>query len=203
MGVATFGTSALIEAMRLDQILSDDLATMLQAILISRHYVGADFRRDWLEAAADLEGWRAGGCASFIMWAPTTVNPESQVNFAIEALRRSAEEPDSVHRWVEATSRWLIRIGDRDAYSNLVLFLQRLLAQPWITSAQLPFVLAGIRAAADSAEVADPFEAALTSHYQDLAKKAGPALASQYVRGFVHLTNADDRSMTSRIILTR
>ncbi|MHA7222981.1 tetratricopeptide repeat protein [Arthrobacter sp. RHLT1-20] len=202
MGAAAFGTSALVEAMRLDQILSDDLATALQAILISRHYVGAPFRRDWLEAAADLDGWRAGGCASFIMWAPATANPESQVKFAMEGLRRSSDEPDSVKRWVEATSRWLIRVGDKEAYSNLVLYLQRLLAQPWITSAQLPFVLAGIRAATSSAEVADPFEAALTSHYQDLAEKAGPALASRYVRGFVHLTNADDRSMTNRIILT-
>jgi tetratricopeptide (TPR) repeat protein len=201
-GVASFGTSALIEAMRLDQILSDDLAITLQAILISRHYVGSAFRRDWLEAAAALEGWRAGGCASFMMWAPPTVNPESQVSFAIEALRRSADEPASVQRWVEATSRWLIRIGDRDAYSNLVVFLQRLLSQPWLTSAQLPFVLAGIRAATSSAEVADPFEAALTSHYQGLAEKTGPALASEYVRGFVQLTNSDDRSMTSRIILT-
>lgn len=188
--------------MRLDQILSDDLATALQAILISRHYVGAAFRRDWLEAAADLDGWRASGCASFIMWAPATANPESQVKFAMEGLRRSSDEPDSVKRWVEATSRWLIRIGDKEAYSNLVLYLQRLLAQPWITSAQLPFVLAGIRAATSSAEAADPFEAALTSHYQDLAEKAGPALASRYVRGFVHLTNADDRSITNRIILT-
>jgi hypothetical protein len=201
-GVASFGTSALIEAMRLDQILSEDLAITLQAMLISRHHVGSAFRRDWLEAAAALDAWRAEGCASYMMWAPPTTNPESPVSFATEALRRSADDPGSVHRWVEATSLWLIRIGGSDAYSNLVLFLQRLLSQPWLTSAQLPFVLAGIRAATSSAEVADPFEAALTSHYQGLAAKTGPALASEYLRGFVQLSNLGDRSITNRIILT-
>lgn len=202
MGVPSFGTSALIEAMRLDSILSKDLATTLQAILINHHYVGANFHLDWLEAAAALDGWRAGGCTSFMMWAPPTPHPESQISFALEALRRSADEPDSVRRWVEATSRWLIRIGQADAYSNLVLFLQRLLDQPWLTATRLPFVLAGIRTATNSTEVADPFEAALTSYYQSLTEKGGPALASQFVRGLVHLTNPDDRSLTNRIILT-
>ncbi|WP_223937004.1 tetratricopeptide repeat protein [Arthrobacter sp. StoSoilB5] len=202
MGVASFGTSALIEAMRLDKIIGDDLATALQGILISRHYVGSGFRRDWLEAAVALDGWLARGSASFIMWAAPTKSPESQVSFVIEALTRSANEPDSVQRWVEAVSWWLIRIGGKDAYSNLVLFLQRLLDQPWLRATQLPFVLAGIRAATSSAEVADPFEAALTSHYQGIAEKAGPGIASGYVRGFVQLTNSDDRSLASRIILT-
>lgn len=202
MGIATFGTSALIEAMRLDQILSDDLATTLQAILITHHHVGSEFRRTWLEAAAAVDGWRAKGCASFILWAPDTADPESLVTFVIKAVRRSIDEPDSVHRWVDVMSRWLIRVGGENAYSNLVLFLQRLLAQPWLTSAQLPFVLGGIRAAASSAEVADPFEAAITSHYRELVENAGHAIASEYVRAFVHLADEEDRSATNRVILS-
>lgn len=202
MGIPTFGTSALIEAMRLDKILSYDLATMLQATLIRHHHVGSEFRRDWLESAATFDGWRARGCASFILWAPESTDPESMVNFVVEAVRHSAEEPDSVHRWVDVMSRWLIRVGGRDSYSNLVLFLRRLLAQPWLTSAQLPFVLAGIRAATTSAKVADPFEAAMTGHYHELVEKAGPAVASQYVRGFVRLANEEDRTATNRVILT-
>lgn len=202
LGIESFGTSALIEAMRLQRALTDDLATTLQAILINHHHVGSTFRREWLEAAAVLDGWRAGGCASYIAWAPLGIHPEEPVRFVLEALSRSANDPGSVQGWVEATSRWLIRIGAHDAYSNLVFFLQRLLDQRWLTANQLPFALAGVRAAASKANVADPFEEALASHYQGLTETAGPALASQYVRGLVQQAEADDRSVTHRIILT-
>ncbi|WP_171027511.1 lipopolysaccharide assembly protein LapB [Pseudarthrobacter sp. NamE2] len=202
LGIESFGTSALIEAMRRQHALTDDLATTLQAILINHHHVGSVFRREWLEAAAVLDGWRAGGCASYIAWAPLGIAPEEPVRFVLEALTRSANDPGSVQGWVEATSRWLIRIGAHDAYSNLVLFLQRLLEQSWLTANQLPFVLAGVRAAATKADIADPFEEALASHYQGLTETAGPELASQYVRGLVQQTEANDRWVTHRIILT-
>lgn len=202
IGVASFGTAALIESMRQDQILGERLATALQSILINRHYVGLDFRRDWMEAAAALDGWRAGGCASFIARGPTTEHPESRVSFVLDALGRSVDDPGSIRGWVEAMSRWLIRVGGGDAQSNLVWFLQRLLGQSWLTSTQLPFVLGGIRAAAAPANLADPFEAALINHYQGLTEKAGAALASLFVQGLVRQTNEDDRLMTNRMILT-
>lgn len=202
MGVASFGTAALVESMRQDQVITDDLAATLQAILIYRHYVGLDFRRDWLEAAAALDGWRAGGCASFIAWSPTTEHPESRLGLVLDALERSVRDPGSIRGWVEAMSQWLIRVGGENAQSNLVWFLQKLLDQPWLTASRLPFVLGGIRAAALPSNLADPLEPALLNHYQGMTDKAGTELASQYIRGLVRLTDESDRLMTNRMILT-
>ncbi|KQR06792.1 hypothetical protein ASF74_05425 [Arthrobacter sp. Leaf145] len=202
LGIESFGTSALVESMRLQGDLSDELATTLQAVLINHHHVGAPFRREWLEAAASLDGWRSTGVASYIAWAPLIADPEELIRFVLEGLRRTTNDPDSILGWVQAAARWLIRIGADEAYSNLVLFLQRLLDQTWVTGDRLPFVLAGVRTAAMAAQIADPFEEALKRHYQGLTQTAGPELASQHVRSLVQQANADDRTLTHRIILT-
>jgi tetratricopeptide (TPR) repeat protein len=200
-GISSFGTSALIEAMRIDAILTDELATALQAILITHHQVGLSFRRDWLDAAAELEGWRAKGSASFVRWAPPTTNPDAIVGFVFDALDRISDDPQSVTAWINAASRWLIRLNSDSAESNLVLFLQKTLNRSWISAAQIPFVLYGVREAAESAELTDPFEAAITGHYRDLMAQAGPVLASRYVMGLVSLADQDDQSTANRIIL--
>lgn len=202
MGLITFSTQALIEAVRLDGLVSDVLAEALQAILITHHYVGLDFREDWLTAAAEMEGWQPGGAATFIRWSPPTSTPESRIRFVLDAVERSMSSPIAIEGWIAAASQWLVRVGGADGRTNLIWLMQLVLAQPWLNAARLPFVLRGIRAAAIVGRLEDPIEDAIRAHYRQVSARAGHAVAAIYLRDLLSMAGTEDRTAAVRVTLT-
>lgn len=202
-GIPVFSTSALIEAMRRDGVVSDDVATHMQAVLITNGLVGGAFNRSLAETAAELEGWRPGGVATYLAWSPPAEQPESRVRFAFEALRHNVDDPSALQDWSSAVAFWLVRVGgEENAEGNLVVLLRMMFSQQWLTADALPFVLAGIRAISSSRELPDPLENALRLHYQALASVIEPRLASDLLSGLFRSAASDDRSLATRIILT-
>ncbi|WP_417564094.1 PIN domain-containing protein [Microbacterium sp.] len=200
VGVRAFSTEALIEAMRRDGLLPDDVAAHLTALLVTFGLVGAQFELQVATAAADLERWKPLGTAAFLAWGPPPERPEVRLQFAADAIRRNLDDPDAMRSWAEATALWLVRAGgDENAEGNLVVFLRTVLTQAWLRAEALPFIVQGMRAVTRSRDLADPFEGALREHYQKLTGIIEHRMAYDVMRGLVVFMDAEDRSVLTRI----
>lgn len=129
----TFGTQALLEALRRNGTITDQTATAYQALLVTHYFVGLHFRSDWLTHAANLDGWKPRGIASFIAHSPGMPDATPLMSFVTEAMRRNLNDPEALRNWTATASYWLVhQAPDGAAHNNLVIFLSSLLQEPWL-----------------------------------------------------------------------
>jgi tetratricopeptide (TPR) repeat protein len=202
-GVTTFGTQALIEALRRRGDLSNEAAVARQATLIRAYFVGLDFKADWVDFAGVLDRWQPRGVASFISNCAPGSDASAPPNFVIYAIRQVTDDPLAVQGWVAAVSRLLIRMAGsaHDAHSNLVTLLANLLQESWLESSRLPFVIGGVRDGIATAEVGDPLVQAMAKHYRDLVQRAGWEPAAQQVWSLIRLAEPKDRAIVTGVVL--
>lgn len=202
LGVKSFSTSALLEAMRRDGVLAEELAAHAQAVLVTRGLVGGRFDAALAVDAAGLDGWRASGVAAFVAYGPREDDAKPLIDFVATAMKNNLEAPDVVRGWAHSMTLWLVRIGgEENAEANLVMFLRALLQQAWLTGAVFPFIMDGVRDVTDERGLADPLEGALRAHFKTLTLLLEHPMASAVVRGLVQYGTADDRSAATRAIL--
>lgn len=204
LGVASVSTSALIEAMRLDRVLPADIADFSQSVLVSRGLVGGRFNAQHAVGAAELDGWRAAGSASYVAFGPQVSDAAAHIQFVATAMSRNIGTPDAIQQWAHSMAMWLVRAGgEENAQANLVMFLRAILLEPWVTAAEFPYVIAGIRDVTGDRELPDPLEAALRAHFQRLTLTLDHPMASAIVRGLVQYSSADDRTVATQAVMTR
>lgn len=202
-GVNTFGTQALIEALRRGGTITDDAAIARQAELVARYFVGLSFRSDVLTHAATIDGWNPRGCAAFIAHSAAIPDAGPLIAFVMQAVRRNIGNPDSLRRWIAAAAFWLVRVAPsaQAAQGNLEILLSTLLQQPWLESSKLPFVLQGIRDGIGTKEVPDPLKDVMEKHYRLLAQQSSWAQAAQWIRELFALANREDRIIAAGVVL--
>jgi hypothetical protein len=202
LAVSSFSTSGLIEAMRRERLFENDVAAHLQAVLIQRQLVGGAFDPQLAVTAANLDGWAPRGVAAHLAWAPLDATPEVLIPFAFVAIKHNLQDPEAIQGWTEAIAHWLVRTGgEHGAEKNLVILLRGALLEDWLTPATLPFVLAGIRTITELHSLEDPFEPAITLHYDQLTSLVEPRIASAALRALVSLSPDRDRTAALRIVL--
>jgi hypothetical protein len=202
-GVNTFGTQALIEALRRGGTITDDVAVAHQAELVARYFVGLSFRGDVLTHAAAIDGWNPRGCAAYIAHSAAIPDAGPLIAFVMQAIRRNIGDPDSLRQWIAAVAFWLVRVAPsaQAAQGNLEILLSTLLQQPWLESSKLPFVLQGIRDGIGTKEVPDPLKDVMEKHYRLLAQQSSWAQAGQWIRELFALANREDRIIAAGVLL--
>ncbi|WP_156749419.1 lipopolysaccharide assembly protein LapB [Mycobacterium sp. E1747] len=202
-GVNSFGTEALIEALRRGGTLADDVAVAHQAELVAHYFVGLSFRSDVLTHAANIDGWNPRGCAAFIAHSAPIPDADPLIAFVIDAVRRNIGDPDSMRGWIAAAASWLVGIAPSAAaaQANLEILLSILLQQPWLESSKLPFVLQGIRDGIGTKDVPDPLKDVMEKHYRLLAQQSSWAQAAQWIRELFALASTEDRIIAAGVVL--
>jgi hypothetical protein len=202
-GVSAFGTQALLEALRRNGTIDGESATAHQAQLISRYFVGAGFRDDWLTSAARLDGWKPRGTASFVAHSGALPDATPLLNFVMHGVRRNLNYPDELRNWIAAGSYWLVHVAPSEdaAQANLEILLSMLLREPWLESDKLPYVLLGVRDGIGTTNVGDPLKPVMERHYRLLAEQTGWALAAQRIRDLVALADPADRVIATGVVL--
>lgn len=201
-GVPTFGTNALLEALRRDGTMTEHAYVAYQALLVSHYAVGLRFVDDWLTHAATLDGWKPRGVASFVAHSPGIGDATPLVNFVTQALHRNIDDPEAIRNWTAALSYWLVHQAPKGAaHNNLVILLSSLLREHWLQSSMLPFVLRGIRDGSADTEVDDPLRPAMEAHYRLLAEQQGWVPAAQRLRELVAVADRDDRVVVTGVVL--
>ncbi len=204
-GVTTFSTRQLIAGATADQILALALANIAEAQLLTRGYVPSEVQARVLEDAGQLTGWQPQSLVHAIAHASVKCEPEQLVSFAIRAMSKSSNDPESLADWTFAITCWLIRIAGTgtDRSRNVAVVLSRTMQEPWLNSTTLPFVLSGIRTAVNASgqEVEDPLKSALSDHYLQLAQRTNHGLAAAHVRALVALAAPADRVTAIGVVL--
>ncbi|WP_166908249.1 lipopolysaccharide assembly protein LapB [Mycobacterium sp. DL440] len=202
-GVMAFGTQALLEALRRNGTIDDESATVHQAQLIARYFVGMGFRDDWLAAAANLDGWKPRGSASFVAYSGPLPDATPLLNFVMQGIRHNLNHPDALRNWIAAASYWLVHVAPSEdaAQANLEILLSMLFREPWLESGQLPFVLRGVRDGIGTTNVGDPLKPVMEKHYRLLAERTGWAPAAQRIRELVALADPADRVIATGVVL--
>jgi len=120
--------------------------------------------------------------------------------------RIASTSPTGIAHWTTAVALGLVRITDgnaKGAAENLTILLTHQLAQPWLGPDTLPFVIQGIRTAAEELPgIADPLPAVLARTYAQIAEKHGAPQAAEFLIMLVTNLGEEDRVTAARIILT-
>lgn len=206
-GAQTFGTVDLLAALEAADLLTLDLGAALRARLVAGYHVDLDFDPDVLTLAAQLDGWMPKGAAAALTRVPSWGDPAACVHFASTAMARIAStSPTGIAHWTTAVALGLVRITDgnaKGAAANLTILLTHQLAQPWLGPDTLPFVIQGIRTAAEELPgIADPLPAVLARTYAQIAEKHGAPQAAEFLIMLVTNLGEEDRVTAARIILT-
>ncbi|BBZ79150.1 hypothetical protein MANY_44870 [Mycolicibacterium anyangense] len=202
-GIHVFSTHALLEALRRSGELGLSEAVSYQSMLVAQFLVGLDFRDDWLTRAAQMDGWKPRGAATYIAHCGPMPDAAPLLDFVMHSARGNLDDPESLSGWIASAAHWLVHVAGNKgaAQTNLVIFLSALLQEPWLESSKLPFVLKGIRDGIGSADVGDPLKDAMTRHYRLLAEEAGWVPAAQRIHDLVALTDVDDRVTAAGVVL--
>lgn len=203
-GVQSFGTPALLEALRRNGLVGVSTVEAYEATLVHHYYTGIRFDPSVMDLAAELDSWRPLGTAAAISESGPTTSPEQQIRFVLRALRHCAGDPEAVQIWVGSIASWLNAVSPdtATAASNLRFWFSTLLQQEWINSSSLPHVLAGLRSAgSEKTDLAVLVPEVLGQLYADVAEQTNHVVAAEYVRELTRLAPAEDRSgVLQRII---
>jgi predicted nucleic acid-binding protein len=209
MGVATFGTIALIEALlRAGKIDAEEFAISLSTLL-SNYYSDIPFRADVYTLASQMDGPQLGGAAHSLSRPATWSDPEATFEFALSLLRAtSASAPQDVRTvcGLAASGLLAVAVGDPEGCANnLAILLSRCVREAWCTSAALPFVLAGVRdamQAAAEATLRDRLEVVLRALHDVAVRRLGDVGAKAFALELVSQCGNADKQTAARVILT-
>ena len=173
MGVATFGTIALLEVLLRDAKINREEHAASLATLVSNYYYDVAFSEDVYTLASQMDGLLAGGAAHGLSRPAIWSDPEATFGFVLARLRvASASAPQDVRTLcaLAATGLLAVAVGDAEGCAkNLSILLSRCMRETWCSSAALPFVLAGIRDAmqgSSEAPLRDPLETVLRAMHR-------------------------------------
>lgn len=204
VGVESFGTPALLEAMRRQKSMTFRDIELCEAELVRNYYTGIQFTPSMMELAAEMDGWMPLGVAAAISEAGPTTSPETLIAFVLRALRRCKTHPEAIQAWVSVGATWLDSVSaDTDSATyNLRLWFARILQQEWISSTSLPFVLSGLRAVTTQrADMDRIVPEVLGQYYSEVADQTDHATAALYVRDLVQQVPGSDRSAVLQQII--
>lgn len=203
-GAQAFDTFSLIRVLRETSTVSAGDSNSIQAIAIHNFYSEFEFDELIFGLATQLDGLQPGGAARALMWPLAWRDPERVIAFVLHRLREvSQESPDSIVGWVTAVAIGLTRIGAEPAgsYSNLLIWLNRIVAQDWCDGSRLPFVLQGIRGGMNGFDVEDPIPAMIEGLYGSLVARFDQGLAARYLLALFSSCNERDRAAAARTVL--
>ena len=188
-------------------IANPELGDVIRANLVAGYHVDLDFDPEVLTLAAQLDGWSPRGAAAALTRVSSWRDPAACIRFAIAAMARVAPtSPTGIAQWTAAVALGLVRITDGDvvgASQNLQILLAHQLAQPWLRPDTLPFVVQGMRTAAEGLPgIADPLPAVLAQIYAEIGKKHGAPQAAEFLLMLVKNLDEEDRVTAAQIILT-
>jgi len=206
-GARTFGTVDLLAALETAGFVVPELGDVIRANLVAGYHVDLDFDPEVLTLAAQLDGWSPRGAAAALTRVSSWRDPAACIRFAIAAMARVAPtSPTGIAQWTAAVALGLVRITDGDvvgASQNLQILLAHQLAQPWLRPDTLPFVVQGMRTAAEGLPgIADPLPAVLAQIYAEIGKKHGAPQAAEFLLMLVKNLDEEDRVTAAQIILT-
>lgn len=203
VGVKTFGTPSVSAHLRLQESVRTEMVDTTDASLIQLRVVGVTFREISYELAAQLDGNLPLGIASAIRFGGPT-DAELKMNLAIRSMAAVASSrPDAAEAWAFVGADYVAGIESGDAArTNQSIWLRRLLAQPWISSDILPFIVAGVRASATDGW-RTVFEPALRGHFRALVAQSDYSTAADFLLATVANLPEEDHRIAVSIILER
>lgn len=207
MGVQSFGTVELVDALESAGRMTGQLASSVRATLIGSYHVDLPFDLTEVTEAAQLASWMPHGVAATLARVSSWSDPEACIRFTFEAISRVViAHPDAVAGWTAAAAAGLVRIADGEvagASENLRILLTLQFGQPWLGPHSLPFVMQGIRAGmAELHGTVDPLEGVLIDTYDLIAARHGAPAAAEFLLRLVGNLDENDKRAAARAILT-
>lgn len=203
VGVASFGTPALVEHLRQEAHVAREEADTADAALVQACCVGVRFRTDAYALALELDHRAPLGVAEAIRQSDGT-DAESKMQLVLKALRVANTNPEWLQRWVFLATEYLIAIaGERtDQVDNVKLLLENLLTAPWVSASSFLFT-AGAMRAADGDLWASALPEAFRFVFASIVRTHGYEIAGNYVRGLVANLPESERLSVMSIVLER
>ncbi|MEQ7006440.1 hypothetical protein ABN028_09565 [Actinopolymorpha sp. B17G11] len=205
VGVATFGSVALLRYLARNHSLSDVEFMVAESELIRSYYVELDFSRETMEMAAAADGWRARGAAAVLTRPKAWADPDAVMGFVHRVLDKIAMTAlDELGGWVSAVSNGLVCIADTptSATSNLAVLLRGVLVKPWLGPAQFRAVMEGVRSSfSQKPGMDDPLPSVLGEVYRGLVSRFGHSTAATLLMALVADSNMEDRALAARTVL--
>jgi hypothetical protein len=209
MGVAAFGTVALIDRLVVDQKVTAAERDVAVATLLSSYYTDLGFNDATFRLGATMDGWRPRGVAASVARPSTWADPAATINFTLSAIAQcTPASPDDAQGWAFATAFGLLAIASDNAEGatkNLEIFLARCAGERWFGPHTLPYLMSGIREAqrqSDTPTTRDPLETVLRNLHRAAVKATDHPAAAAYVLGLTAQAADADKALAARIILT-
>lgn len=204
-GVRSFGTPALLEALRGNGTLAPAYAEVFEAELVRGYYTGIRFSEPVLRLAAEMDKWMPLGVAAALTETGPETPPEKLLGFVLQALRQCTSNPEAIEAWVTVATTWLdsVSVDAESMTGNLRLWFSIILQQDWITASTLPFVLSGLRSGSSrKADLESVVPEVIGRYYSEVADQTDHATAALYVRDLIRLVPAPDKAAVLRRIIT-
>ncbi|WBM80195.1 hypothetical protein KIV56_00980 [Cryobacterium breve] len=204
IGVPSFGTVALLEFLCLEGRVNHEILEASRAALIVQYYVGIDFDSETYALAMRIDGDSPRGVAVAMMHGGGDKSNE-RLTLLMDALAASAQSPESLRDWSYTLARWLLHVSTavEGTPATLSILIRQILGEAWCKSSCLPFVIQGIRAAAEFAnESIDPVLDGFGYFHAGLKKQVGTEIAATFMLELASQLRDDDRQRVTLAILS-
>lgn len=168
IGIDTFSTLALVEALRTHERLEAVQADEIRAQLLVERYVEIPFDLPLYRSAMTLREDAPYAVGSVIEHLGGQ-SPNEVMDFAMEIAGSLTSSGHTLGVWISACTRWLAKVSpdDRTRRQNLRVFTSRLSRTHWFMSQTFPFVDSGVRDGLDQYADLDPMVEAVRSLYAE------------------------------------
>lgn len=203
VGVASFGTPALIEHLREEARVSREVADAADAALLQAWCIDVPYRTGVYNLALQLDQHEPLGVAASIRHSHEP-NAEKKILLVLSALQEAYANPEWLQRWVFLATDYIISITEErsDQAENMTHFLGKLLVTSWMSSSTFLFV-AGAMRAADGDLWAGALPAAFRCRLSSLVDEFGYEFAGEYVRGLISTLPESERLSVIEVVLER
>ncbi|SEC33857.1 hypothetical protein [Streptomyces sp. PAN_FS17] len=205
VGVAAFGTLALIDACQREETVAPQEAMVLRAELLRHFYMDIPFSSELYGFAAQADGWQARAVAAAIARPTAWTDAQAVVRLVLNAAAQViTSEPNHAATWLAAAyvGLWRATLPSHRAANLQTLSIQAV-TQPWVSASSLPFLLTGLRNGAAEVQSGDgPLMAALARYYGQLVGQMGHPEAGTEFMSLFSQTVAADKSAAARIVIT-
>lgn len=168
VGVDTFSTLALIDALRAGERLDAAQADQIRAQLLIERYVEIPFDLSLYRQAMTMREDAPYAVGSVIEHLGGQTANEL-MNFAMEIAGSLTANGHRLEVWISACTRWLAKVSPDDSTrrQNLRVFASRLSRAHWFMPQTFSFIDSGVRDGLDQYEELDPMAEAVRSLYAD------------------------------------